>query len=154
MKSSTRSITPAWPAASSESFGRLFNYDLRLYVSPCLGEDGTEQVTVENLKPLPHLKHLYAYLYDNGYIKGLQGIRPELLSIFSHEILAKIRAGQSDWEDSVPPVVATNDPRKASVRLWRTLLISGWHRAPLIIRHTGENRYDVRWEHWIRHSLE
>jgi hypothetical protein len=89
-----------------ESFGRLFKYDLRLYVSPCLGGDCGEQVTVENFNPPAHLKHLYAYLYDNGHIKGLQGIRPELLSIFSHEILAKLRAGQSDWEDCVPPVVA------------------------------------------------
>ena len=89
-----------------ESFGRLFKYDLRLYVSPCLSGDGSAQVTVENFQPPPHLRHLYAYLYDNGFIKGLHGIRPELLSIFSHEILAKLRAGQSDWENSVPPVVA------------------------------------------------
>lgn len=89
-----------------ESFGRLFNYDLRLYVCPCLGEDTKSLVTVENFQPTPHLKHLYAYLHSNGFIKGLQGIRPELLSIFSHEILAKIRAGQNDWEDSVPPVVS------------------------------------------------
>jgi hypothetical protein len=89
-----------------ESFGRLFKYDLRLYVSPCLDTDRSTHISVENYQPPTHLKHLFAYLYDNGYIKSLQGIRPELLSIFSHEILAKIRTGQSDWENSVPPVVA------------------------------------------------
>ncbi len=89
-----------------ESFGRLFKYDLRLYVGPCRGEDGKELVTVDNFEAPPHLRHLYAYLHSNGFIKGLQGVRGELLSIFSHEILAKIRAGRTDWEDSVPPVVA------------------------------------------------
>ncbi len=88
-----------------ESFGRLFKYDLRLYVSPCLDNDCSTQIDVDSYRPPAHLKHLYAYLYDNGYIKGLNGIRPELLSIFSHEILNKIRAGQDDWVDSVPPVV-------------------------------------------------
>ena len=89
-----------------ESFGRLFKYDLRLYVGPCLGEDRMERVTVDNFEAPPHLRHLYAYLHSNGFIKGLQGVRSELLSIFSHEILAKIRAGRTDWEASVPPVVA------------------------------------------------
>ncbi|MFN2308389.1 MAG: TonB-dependent receptor [Gammaproteobacteria bacterium] len=89
-----------------ESFGRLFKYDLRLYVGPCLGEDRQSLVTVGNFQPPAHLQHLYAYLHANGFIKELQGVRPELLTIFSHDILAKIRAGQSDWEDGVPPRVA------------------------------------------------
>jgi hypothetical protein len=89
-----------------EAFGKLFKYDLRMYVCPSLGDDGKSLVTVENFKTNPHLQHLYAYLYGNGFIKGLHGIRTELLSIFSHEIIAKIRAGQTDWESCVPPVVA------------------------------------------------
>lgn len=89
-----------------ESFGRLFKYDLRLYVGPCLGEDRQSLVTVENFQPPAHLHHLYAYLHHNGFIKELQGVRPELLSIFSHEILAQIQLGRSDWENSVPPMVA------------------------------------------------
>ena len=89
-----------------ESFGRLFKYDLRLYVGPALGETPDDLVTVENFQPPAHLHHLYAYLYGNGFIKGLQGIRPELLTIFSHEILAKIRAGRADWEVCVPSKVA------------------------------------------------
>lgn len=94
------------PGGILESFGRLFKYDLRLYVSPALGEDRKELVTVDNFEPPPHLRHLYAYLFSNGFIKGLQGVNPALLSIFSHEILAKIRAGRPDWQDCVPPVVA------------------------------------------------
>lgn len=89
-----------------ESFGRLFKYDLRLYVGPCLDDERQALVAVDNFQPPSHLYHLYAYLYANGFIKGLEGVRPELLTIFSHEILAKIRTGQSDWEDCVPPLVA------------------------------------------------
>ena len=89
-----------------ESFGRLFKYDLRLYVSPALGDAPDQLVTVENFQPPAHLRHLYAYLHGNGFIKGLQGIRTELLSIFSHDILDKIRTGRSDWEVCVPSKVA------------------------------------------------
>ncbi|MDQ1363687.1 MAG: hypothetical protein QG652_1549, partial [Pseudomonadota bacterium] len=53
-----------------------------------------------------HLRHLYSHLYDNGWVKNLEGVRPELLSIYSHEILSRIRANQNDWENCVPPVVA------------------------------------------------
>jgi len=89
-----------------ESFGRLFKYDLRLYVCPSMGDDGKPLVTVDNFQISPRLRHLYAYLCDNNCIKGLQGVRTELLSIYSHEILSRIRAGGNDWESSVPPVVA------------------------------------------------
>jgi hypothetical protein len=90
-----------------ESFGKLFKYDLRMYICPSLAVSTDQSlVTAENFKSQPHLQHLYAYLYENGFIRGLQGMQHELLSIFSHEILAKIRTGQHDWENSVPPLVA------------------------------------------------
>ena len=94
------------PGGILEAFGKLFKYDLRMYVCPSLGEDKKSLITVDNFQTSPPLRHLFAYLYDNGFIKGLHGIRNELLSIFSHEILAQIRAGKTEWEQCVPPVVA------------------------------------------------
>ena len=61
-----------------ESFGRLFKYDLHLYICPCLDETGKGLTTVENFTTAPHLQHLYEYLYDNGYINGLTGINTDL----------------------------------------------------------------------------
>lgn len=94
------------PGGILESFGRLFKYDLRLYVSPCLGDHCGDLMTVETFQPAPHLHHLYAYLYENGLIKGLSGIEPGLLHIYSQEVLRKIRCGEPDWESLVPEEVA------------------------------------------------
>ncbi len=96
----------ALPGGILESFGRLFKYDLRLYVCPCLDDTGDDITSIQNFAPAPHLRHLYAYLYDNGFIKGLTGIDCSLLKIFSHEVLRKIRAGESDWDTLVPDKVA------------------------------------------------
>ena len=89
-----------------ESFGKLFKYDLRMYVCPTFSDDKKSLITVDNIKTSPHLQHLFAYLYDNGFIKGLNGIQTNFLNIFSHEILSKIKAGKTEWEQCVPPVVA------------------------------------------------
>lgn len=94
------------PGGILESFGRLFKYDLRLYVCPCLQDNCTDLTTADDFKPAAHLRHLYAYLYENGFIKGLTGINKDYLSIYSHEVLKKIRTGEADWEDMVPTQVS------------------------------------------------
>lgn len=94
------------PGGILESFGRLFRYDLRLYVGPSLDADRRRLITVDDFQPPARLRHLYAYLHDNGCIRALQGVRPELLSVFSHEVLAAMRAGQDGWEAHVPRLVA------------------------------------------------
>jgi len=89
-----------------ESFGRMFRHDLRLYVGPALDASGQERVTVHNLDIPQHLKHLYLHLLENGYIRELTDIRSEYLSIYSHVVLEKIRAGDAGWVDMVPDAVA------------------------------------------------
>ncbi|TCK18910.1 hypothetical protein DFR30_2198 [Thiogranum longum] len=89
-----------------ESFGRMFRNDLRLYAGPALGKDDNDLVTVHNLSIPSHLKHLYLYLLENGYIRELSDIRREYLSIFSHSVLEKIRQGDDSWIDMVPGAVA------------------------------------------------
>ena len=78
------------PGGILESFGRLFKYDLRLYVSPSMET---------------HLKHLYQYLLENKFITPLNTINKEFLSIYSHDVLANIKAGKKDWETQVPSKV-------------------------------------------------
>ncbi|VAW75806.1 Nicotinamide mononucleotide adenylyltransferase [hydrothermal vent metagenome] len=87
------------------SFGRMFRHDLRLYVGPALDSSDKELVTVHNLKIPEHLKHLYLHLLENGYIRELTDIRQEYLSIFSHDVLEKIRKGDPCWVDMVPDAV-------------------------------------------------
>ncbi len=89
-----------------EAFGRLFKHDLRLYVCPMLDAETGELVTVHGLKVPDHLQHLYQHLLDNRFIRELDAIDKAELAIYSHDVLAKIKNGENDWETLVPePVV-------------------------------------------------
>ncbi|MEE9343679.1 MAG: TonB-dependent receptor [Gammaproteobacteria bacterium] len=88
-----------------ESFGRLFRNELRLFVCPAIDRSNGNLVGVDNLNVQKHLHHLYLYLTDNGYIKELTTIDQSYLSIYSHEVLEKIRCGDSAWEKMVPEIV-------------------------------------------------
>jgi hypothetical protein len=88
-----------------ESLGRLFKQNVCLYVYPLLKPDGSI-VTAENFE-VPHtIRHLYAHLLENGFIRSMKNTRPEFLSIRSKDVLAKIRAGDASWQQMVPPEVA------------------------------------------------
>jgi hypothetical protein len=89
-----------------EAFGRLFRNDVSLYACPALDEKTGGLITIHNVGIQEHLRHLYLYLIENGYIKELVAIDKAQLSIFSHTVLEKIRNGDSDWESMVPEKVA------------------------------------------------
>jgi hypothetical protein len=89
-----------------ESFGRLFKYDLRLYIYPYLETETNRVTTVENLAVASNLQKLYGYLVDNGSIRALESYTTEHLSMFSSEALRKIQAGDMTWESMVPVEVA------------------------------------------------
>src|SRR5580698_9109873 len=89
-----------------ESFGRLFKNDLRLYIYPLLDQSSGKLVTVDNLEIAPHLRKLYGYLVDSGFIVQLENVNRDYLHIFSRDALRKIRDGDASWESMVPPQVA------------------------------------------------
>jgi hypothetical protein len=89
-----------------ESFGRLFKNDLKFYVYPLQDPATGSIITAGNLRVAPNLRHLYAYMMENLYIQGLRDIHEECLPIYSRDVLAKIRKGDSSWENMVPPQVA------------------------------------------------
>ena len=93
------------PGGILESFGRLFKHDLRLYVCPELDQNTGKLVDVYTMQVEPHLYHLYAYLLENDFVKALDTVDKEYLSIYSHEVLDKIQSGDLSWEDMVPPEV-------------------------------------------------
>jgi hypothetical protein len=88
-----------------EAFGRLFKNDLRLYACPMLEPDSGALVTVHDLKVQDNLRHLYQHLLENRFIRDLDGIGRDELAIFSHDVLEKIRSGDSGWESLVPETV-------------------------------------------------
>ncbi len=85
-----------------ESFGRLFKDHVRLYIYPMQVKGTTDLVTVQNLQVAADLRKLYEYLVDRGCIEQLQNYNPECLSIFSREILKRIKEGDATWEKMVP----------------------------------------------------
>ena len=93
------------PGGILESFGRLFKYKLRLYVSPGINSENGELITADNFEPEKHLKHLYSYLFDNQFISALNTVNRDFLCINSPEVLEEIRNGHSEWETKVPEKV-------------------------------------------------
>ncbi len=94
------------PGGILESFGRLFKNDLKLYVYPHQMSADSPQQTVHNLEVKPELAPLYDYLAGRGSFVHLDNYNPAYASIFSRDVLKRIGAGESGWEEMVPPQVA------------------------------------------------
>jgi hypothetical protein len=107
-----------------ESMGRMFRHAVKLYVYPMraaaseklltsgtqpqLGKDtpASELITATNVHVAPHLRYLYRHLLENNNLAPIAGYNEQLLSVFSHDALAMIQAGDSRWETLVPAKVA------------------------------------------------
>ena len=93
------------PGGILEAFVRLFKYDLRLYVAPCIEGECNEYITTENYQPKENLIHLYKYLCENKFISPLNSVNKDYLSIHSDKVLEEINNGDSAWEAKVPKKV-------------------------------------------------
>lgn len=115
-----------------EAFGRLFRNAVKLYIYPMrrsayenyksevasspsapVSVGGTHAfakdvlVTARNLQVAPSLHNLYAHLMENHYIDCINGFNPDILDIFSRDVLQRIKSNDANWETMVPePVVA------------------------------------------------
>jgi hypothetical protein len=89
-----------------ESFGRLFKNDLKMYAYPLRDQATGSLITAGNLRVAPHLRHLYAYLVENRLIESVRDYDEGCLSIFSRDVLKRLRSGDASWESMVPPLVA------------------------------------------------
>lgn len=90
-----------------EGLGRLFQGQVRLCVYPTLDNAGAEPTTADNLQVNSRLKHLYAYLFENGYIEPVRDFDIAQLHISPADVLKQIQAGDTGWEKMVPqPAVA------------------------------------------------
>ncbi|MAT55599.1 MAG: nicotinate-nucleotide adenylyltransferase [Saprospirales bacterium] len=88
------------------AFGEVFVKNVKLYTYPTQQEGSEEPMTAANL-PVPEgLTFLYRHLLDNRQIVDIETFNPEVLSIYSPEILSQIRQGLTGWEDKLPAEVA------------------------------------------------
>jgi hypothetical protein len=113
-----------------ESFGRLFRHSVKLYIYPMQQAAydryiatsapnptsapqlathafaGNVLINAKNLQVADHLRNLYAHLLENHFIDCIVGYDHDILSIFSRDVLQRIKAGDVTWERMVPePVV-------------------------------------------------
>ena len=89
-----------------EAFGKLFFKDLKVYLYPMEDNKTGELITSENLKVHPRMKELYKFFKYNGKVTDIEDFDPEVLNIFSREVLQKISSGQGDWKDKLPDGIA------------------------------------------------
>src|SRR5208283_3084959 len=101
-----------------ESFGRLFRNSVKLYIYPMRqeaydmyiaqnngGMNATTHafasnvlINAKNVKIVDHLSNLYAHLLENHYIDTIVGFDPDILNIFSRDVLRRIKEGDATWE--------------------------------------------------------
>jgi hypothetical protein len=63
-------------------------------------------ITAKNVRITENLANLYAHLMENHYIDSIVGFDPAILSIFSRDVLRRIKEKDPRWETMVPtPVV-------------------------------------------------
>jgi len=120
-----------------ESFGRLFRNAVKLYIYPMrqeaydryiagdvsLGSASTAEanragltshafsanvlISAKNVRVADHLANLYGHLMENHYIDCIVGFDPVILSIFSRDVLRRLKEGDVTWEQMVPTPVAS-----------------------------------------------
>ncbi len=109
-----------------ESFGRLFRNAVKLYIYP-MRQDAFDRylnsghpasmtnsqgfassvlIHAKNLQVIENLRNLYAHLLENHYIDTVVGFDPNILHIFSRDVLNRIKEGDTTWETMVPTRVA------------------------------------------------
>lgn len=88
-----------------EAFGILYSTDLKIYVYPSQPTDEDSLETSQNVKIHPRLKPLFDYLVFNRRVKDIENYDPDILRIFSRDILQKIKNGDKGWETALPAYV-------------------------------------------------
>ena len=88
------------------AFGEVFTNKVRFYIYPSYQEGSEETMTTHSL-PVPEgLKFLYQHLLDNRQIVDIEKYDPDVLHIFTREVLELMKTAQPGWEDKVPKRVA------------------------------------------------
>ncbi len=89
-----------------EAFGKLFFKDLRVYLYPMKNKKSGKLTTSHNLKVHPRMKELYKFFKFNGKVVDIEDYNPEILDIFSREVLTMIAEGEEGWEEMLPEGIA------------------------------------------------
>lgn len=89
-----------------EAFGKLFFKDLKVYLYPMKDKDTGQIMTSNNVKVHPRMKELYKFFKYNGKVMDIIDYDPDIMDIFSREVLKKMTEGEEGWEEMLPEGIA------------------------------------------------
>ena len=93
------------PGGLLEAFGRGFGHDVKLFVYPANNVETGELYSLDNFMVPDNLKGLLQYMKDNHKLAKFESFDQKLLGIMSDDVLSKIKADASSWEEDVPEQV-------------------------------------------------
>lgn len=85
-----------------EAFGKLFFKELIVYLYPMKNPETGQIMTSNNVKVHPRMKELYKFFKYNGKVMDIIDYDPEIMDIFSRDVLKKIQSGEDGWEGMLP----------------------------------------------------
>jgi hypothetical protein len=94
-----------FPGGLLEAFGRGFGHNVKLYVYPAKNVEDGSVLDLVNFKIADNLKGLLEYMRANDKMVPIEKYDPKLLSIWSDDVLSKIKSGSTSWEEDVPDEV-------------------------------------------------
>ncbi|MCM4163282.1 MULTISPECIES: TonB-dependent receptor [unclassified Arenibacter] len=89
-----------------EAFGKLFFKDLKVYLYPMRNEETGQIMTSNTIKVHPRMKELYKFFKYNGKVMDIIDYDPEILHVFSRDVLKQIINGEEGWESVLPEGIA------------------------------------------------
>lgn len=94
------------PGGLLEAFGRGFGHNVKMFVYPANNVETGELYSLDNFEIPKNLEGLLRYMKDNNKLSAFENYDKGLLHILSDDVLSKIKADASTWEDDVPEQVA------------------------------------------------
>jgi hypothetical protein len=79
---------------------------MRIYVYPYRDPATGVLQTAETVNIPDEERNIFRHLAERGRIKAIRNFDEGVLHIFSHNVLERIREGDSTWESMVPPEIA------------------------------------------------
>lgn len=90
------------PGGILEAFGRGFGRKVKMFVYPAINVETGGMYELANLELEPQLRGILQYMMDNNKLAAIENYDEKLLHILSDDVLSKIKADASMWEDDVP----------------------------------------------------
>ncbi|WP_394972168.1 TonB-dependent receptor [uncultured Croceitalea sp.] len=89
-----------------EAFGKLFFKDLQVYLYPMKNAQTGQIMTSNNVKVHPRMKELYKFFKYNGKVMDIIDYDPDIMHIFSRDVLKRITNKEEGWQEMLPEGIA------------------------------------------------